>query len=70
MASASEANLDVRFPATTSPIPLGGSPTGTGESPVPPIFKQVLKHAAGVLSLIAYSDELEKKSLLALDFNR
>jgi carbon starvation protein len=39
MASASAANLDARFPAATSPFPVGGSPTGTGESPAPPIFR-------------------------------
>jgi hypothetical protein len=38
-ASASAGYLDARFPATTSPIPVGGSPTGMGESPAPPIFQ-------------------------------
>jgi acyl transferase domain-containing protein/acyl-CoA synthetase (AMP-forming)/AMP-acid ligase II/acyl carrier protein/SAM-dependent methyltransferase len=39
MASVSAANLDALFPAATSPIPVGGSPTGAGESPAPPIFR-------------------------------
>jgi hypothetical protein len=39
MASVSAANLDARFPAATSPVPVGGSPTGAGESPAPPIFQ-------------------------------
>jgi spermidine synthase len=39
MASAPAANLDARFPTSTSPIPVGGSPTGAGESPAPPIFQ-------------------------------
>src|SRR6185295_3569492 len=38
-ASASAANLDARSSATTSSIPVGGSPTGAGESPAPPIFQ-------------------------------
>jgi hypothetical protein len=38
-ASASAANLDARFPAATSPVPVGGSPTGAGEPPAPPIFR-------------------------------
>jgi malonyl CoA-acyl carrier protein transacylase len=39
MVSAFAGNLDVRFPVTTSPIPVGGSPTGAGKLPAPPIFQ-------------------------------
>jgi hypothetical protein len=38
-ASGSAANLDALFPAATSPVPVGGSPTGAVESPAPPIFQ-------------------------------
>ena len=36
MARASSANPDAGFISMVSPIPVGGSPTGTGGSPVPP----------------------------------
>jgi N-acetylated-alpha-linked acidic dipeptidase len=42
-ASVLASNLNARFPATTSPIPVGGSPTGTGESPVPPLLQTAAK---------------------------
>jgi ATP-dependent helicase/nuclease subunit A len=38
MTSASVTYLDAGFPAVASSIPVGGSPTGAGGSPAPPIF--------------------------------
>ena len=38
-ARASATHPDTRFTGATSAIPVGGSPTGAGESPAPPIFQ-------------------------------
>ena len=47
MVGASFANSGAVFVASAPVIPVGGSPTGTGESPVPPNF-QTLNRKAGI----------------------
>ena len=39
MGRASQASANVAFEALTTVVPVGGSPTGAGGSPAPPIFQ-------------------------------
>jgi hypothetical protein len=59
MVSASFANHDADFVSMASPIPVGGSPTGTGESPVLPISQTGSKGFTVVLGFAGAREDVQ-----------